>query len=90
MGTYLGGAPNKLGHPLKVDSADNRIFGFSLLNDWSARDLQAWEYVPLGPFTAKNLATSVSPWVVTLDALEFARVDLEPQVPEPLPYLKEK
>ena len=59
-----------------------------LLNDWSARDIQAWEYVPLGPFLGKSFATSISPWVVTLDALEAARVPLPGQDPEPLPYLQ--
>jgi fumarylacetoacetase len=60
------------------------------MNDWSARDIQAWEYQPLGPFLAKNFATSISPWVVTLEALEPFRKPLPPQDPEPLPYLRAK
>ncbi len=70
-----------------ADAADH-LFGVVLLNDWSARDLQAWEYVPLGPFLGKSFATSISPWVVTLDALDAARVALPGQDPEPLPYLR--
>ncbi|VUC25558.1 unnamed protein product [Clonostachys rosea] len=61
---------NQLGHPIPVSKADDYIFGYVLLNDWSARDVQAWEYVPLGPFTAKNLGSSISPWIVLADALE--------------------
>ena len=68
MGTYIGKA-NKLGTPIKVNEASDHIFGYCLLNDWSARDLQVWEYVPLGPFNAKNFASSVSPWVITPEAL---------------------
>ena len=68
MGTYIGKA-NKLGMPIKVNEAPNHIFGYCLLNDWSARDMQVWEYVPLGPFNAKNFASSVSPWVITPEAL---------------------
>ncbi len=64
MGFYIGGG-NRLGEPVAVDDADGRIFGLVLVNDWSARDIQKWEYQPLGPFNAKNFATSVSPWVVT-------------------------
>ena len=66
-------------------SADEHIFGMVLMNDWSARDVQAWEYQPLGPFLAKNFCTSISPWVVTLDALEPFRRPAPPQDPEPLP-----
>ena len=68
MGTYIGKS-NKLGMPIKVNDAHNHIFGYCLLNDWSARDMQVWEYVPLGPFNAKNFASSVSPWVITPEAL---------------------
>ena len=68
MGTYIGKA-NKLGMPIKVNEASDHIFGYCLLNDWSARDLQVWEYVPLGPFNAKNFASTVSPWVITPEAL---------------------
>lgn len=63
------GPGNALGDPIRIDSARDRIFGLVLLNDWSARDIQKWEYVPLGPFGAKNFATTISPWVVTLEAL---------------------
>ena len=68
---------------------EEHVFGFSLMNDWSARDIQAWEYVPLGPFLAKNFLTSVSPWIVTLDALEPFRCPTSTgeQMPPPLPYL---
>lgn len=83
------GLPNELGAPVPIEKAEDHLFGVVLLNDWSARDLQAWEYQPLGPFLAKNFATTLSPWVVTMDALEpyrvpFVRPDGDPQ---PLPYL---
>jgi fumarylacetoacetase len=78
-----------MGKPVKVKDAEEYIFGFVLLNDWSARDIQTWEYVPLGPFNAKNFATTISPWIITLDALEPFRVSLPEQDPKPLPYLKE-
>jgi fumarylacetoacetase len=61
---------NKLGRPVRVDEAPEYIFGYVLMNDWSARDVQMWEYVPLGPFNAKNFGTSISPWVVLADTLE--------------------
>ena len=70
MAFFVGGPSNPMGRPLTMAEADDRIFGLVLMNDWSARDIQAWEYVPLGPFTAKNFATSISPWIVTLDALD--------------------
>ena len=73
MAFFVGGSSNPLGQPLTMAEADDRIFGLVLMNDWSARDIQAWEYVPLGPFTAKNFATSISPWIVTLDALDAFR-----------------
>ncbi|CAD5250468.1 MULTISPECIES: fumarylacetoacetase [unclassified Imperialibacter] len=79
---------NHLGDSISTAEAEDYIFGFVLFNDWSARDMQAWEYVPLGPFLAKNFASSVSPWVVTLDALEPFRVAGPKQEPEVLPYLK--
>ena len=88
-GCFVAGR-NALGESLPIDDADDRIFGLCLLNDWSARDIQAWEYQPLGPFLAKNFATSVSPWVVTLDALAPFRAPLAPRAegdPQPLPYL---
>ena len=89
MGAFLGGSLNELGKPIKVNEAWNYIFGFVLLNDWSFRDFQVWEYVPLGPFTAKNGMSTISPWIVTLDALEGSEVKLDEQEPTPLPYLKE-
>ena len=87
VGVFVGGKENALGHPVSLQSAMSRMFGLVLLNDWSARDVQRWEYVPLGPFTAKNFASSISPWVVTFDALEQARIPLPQQSPTPLPYL---
>ncbi|PHH76176.1 hypothetical protein CDD82_4116 [Ophiocordyceps australis] len=81
---------NKLGEPIPVDEAEQHIFGYVLMNDWSARDIQQWEYVPLGPFNAKNLGTSISPWVVLADALEaFTGQGLVNEV-ELQPYLREK
>jgi fumarylacetoacetase len=82
------GAGNPLGEPISIENAREHIFGMVLLNDWSARDIQAWEYQPLGPFLAKNFATSISPWVVTMDALEPFRVRGPQQDPTPLPYLQ--
>ncbi len=87
---FLIGPGNRLGEPVPVDRATDHIFGFVLMNDWSARDIQAWEYQPLGPFLAKNFCTSISPWVVTMEALEPFRKPLPPQEPEPLPYLRGK
>jgi fumarylacetoacetase len=87
LGFVVGGA-TRLGEPVPLEDADDHLFGVVLLNDWSARDLQAWEYVPLGPFLGKSFATSISPWVVTSDALRAARVPLRPQDPQPLPYLR--
>jgi fumarylacetoacetase len=84
------GTGNAIGEPIVIDEAESHVFGFCLLNDWSARDIQSWEYQPLGPFLGKNFATSISPWIVTLDALApfrcppFARPETDPQ---PLPYL---
>jgi fumarylacetoacetase len=87
MGFFLGPG-NDLGAPIPVSEAAEHIFGMVLVNDWSARDIQRWEYRPLGPFLAKNLATSISPWVVTMEALEQFRCPGPPQDPEPLPYLQ--
>ncbi len=87
MGFFIG-TGNNLGEPISIENAHEHIFGMALLNDWSARDIQAWEYQPLGPFLAKNFATSISPWVVTMDALEPFRVDGPKQEPTPLSYLK--
>jgi len=88
MAFFVGGAENKLGEPIPIDKAQERIFGMVLMNDWSARDIQKWEYVPLGPFTAKNLGTVISPWVVPMEALQPFMVDNFPQDVETLPYLK--
>ena len=85
---FLIGPGNALGQPVPIEHAIDHIFGFVLMNDWSARDIQAWEYQPLGPFLAKNFGTSISPWVVTLEALEPFRKPLPKQDPEPLPYLR--
>lgn len=85
----MGGPPNELGTPISTAEAGDRIFGLVLMNDWSARDLQAWEMAPLGPFTAKNWATSISPWIVTMDALQPFRCAAPAQDPAPLPYLAE-
>jgi fumarylacetoacetase len=87
MGFVVGGG-TRLGEPVPLEQADDHLFGVVILNDWSARDLQAWEYVPLGPFLGKSFATTVSPWVVTTEALRAARVPLPGQDPEPLPYLR--
>lgn len=78
----------QLGERITTDEAEDYIFGMVLFNDWSARDIQAWEYVPLGPFLGKNFGSSISPWVVTLDAMEPFRVESPKQDPEPLPYLR--
>jgi fumarylacetoacetase len=87
MGFFVGPG-NALGHPIPVTATAEHIFGLVLVNDWSARDIQKWEYVPLGPFLAKNFGTSISPWVVPLDALEPFRAAGPRQEPEPLPYLR--
>ena len=89
MATVIG-KPNPIGDAIDVNKAEAYVFGFLLFNDWSARDIQRWEYVPLGPFLAKNFFSSVSPWIVTLEALEPFRVPVETQNPEVLPYLKEE
>jgi fumarylacetoacetase len=88
MGIFIGGG-NSQGRPIPMSSAEQHIFGLCLLNDWSARDIQAWEDQPLGPFLAKSFATSISPWVVTLEALAPFRVPFArpPEDPQPLPYL---
>ncbi len=89
VGAFLGPG-NPLGEPVPLMEAEGRVFGLCLLNDWSARDLQKWEYQPLGPFLAKSFATTISPWVVTLDALAPYRVPAAARPagdPQPLPYL---
>jgi len=90
---FVIGAGNMLGRPIPIDRAETHLFGVVLMNDWSARDIQAWEYQPLGPFLAKSFATTISPWIVTMEALEpfrcppFERAAGDPQ---PLDYLKDK
>ncbi|MBO7742852.1 fumarylacetoacetase [Paenibacillus sp. MWE-103] len=85
---WLIGTGNGQGRPIAVADAEDHLFGLTLVNDWSARDIQAWEYQPLGPFLGKSFATSVSPWVVPLEALAPFRVPAGKQEPEPLPYLR--
>lgn len=87
MGLFIGRG-NRLGEPIPIDRAEQHMFGLVLVNDWSARDIQKWEYVPLGPFLSKSFGTSISPWVVTLDALEPFRVAGPMQEPQPLHYLQ--
>jgi fumarylacetoacetase len=87
---YVIGTPSALGEPVPIERALDHVFGMLLVNDWSARDIQAWEYQPLGPFLGKSFATSVSRWVVPLDELAGRRVAAEPQDPPPLPYLAEE
>jgi fumarylacetoacetase len=87
---FFVGEGNQRGETIPMSESENHIFGLCLVNDWSARDIQAWEYQPLGPFLAKNFATTISPWIVTLDALEPFRVpafEREDSDPQPLPYL---
>ena len=84
---FVVGSPSPLGEPIPTSAFADHVFGVCLVNDWSARDIQAWEYVPLGPFLGKSFATSISPWIVPLDALSSARVPGPPQDPAPLPYL---
>jgi fumarylacetoacetase len=88
MGVVVG-QPSQMGDMLNEKRAEEMIFGFVILNDWSARDIQQWEYVPLGPFQAKAFATSISPWVVTREALEPFRLHGPVQEPQPLPYLRQ-
>lgn len=86
---WLIGPGNGQGEQISVENAEDHIFGLVLVNDWSARDVQAWEYQPLGPFLSKNFATSLSAWVVPIDALEPFRVEGPEQSPKPLPYLQQ-
>jgi fumarylacetoacetase len=88
LGFFIG-AGNPLGEPIAIDSAEEHLFGVTLFNDWSARDIQSWEYQPLGPFLSKNFGSTISPWVVTLEALAPFRAPLNRPAgqPEPLPYL---
>lgn len=85
---FVIGTPSSPGIPVPVDRAPEHLFGVVLVNDWSARDIQAWEYRPLGPFLGKAFATSISPWVVPMAALDAARVPAPTQDPKPLPYLR--
>ena len=87
---FVVGKGNNIGQPIAVDDAAEHIFGMVLLNDWSARDIQKWEYVPLGPFNAKTFASEVSPWIVTMDALAPFKTSCPTQDPKPLAYLNEK
>jgi fumarylacetoacetase len=84
---FVVGAPSRPGTPVPVEAFANHVFGVVLVNDWSARDLQAWEYQPLGPFLGKSFATSISAWVTPLALLQDARVEAPPQEPAPLPHL---
>lgn len=84
---FVTGEANPMGEPIPVDVAERHIAGVVLVNDWSARDIQAWEYQPLGPFLGKSFATTISPWLVTMEALEPYRVAAPDQDPDPLPYL---
>jgi fumarylacetoacetase len=86
MGTIIA-TNNEMGDPIKITDARDHIFGHTLLNDWSARDFQVWEYVPLGPFNAKNFGTTLSPWVITPEALAPFKCALPEQTPKVLPYL---
>ena len=85
---FIIGKETKLGETIPTSKTDEYIFGFVMFNDWSARDLQTWEYVPLGPFLAKNFCSTISPWIVTLEALEPFRIGGVEQTPTPLPYLQ--
>lgn len=85
---FIVGKETALGESISTDKAEDYIFGMVLFNDWSARDIQKWEYVPLGPFLSKNFGSTMSPWIVTLEALEPFRVESPKQEPEVLPYLK--
>ncbi len=84
---FVVGVGSGLGRPIDIAEAENHLFGVALVNDWSARDIQAWEYQPLGPFLGKSFATSLSAWVTPLAALDTARIALPEQSPPPLPYL---
>lgn len=85
---FIVGTPTELGDTVSTAAAEDHIFGLSLFNDWSARDIQKWEYVPLGPFLGKNFASTMAPWIITLDALEPFRVQGPVQDPPVLPYLE--
>ena len=84
---FITGAGPGLGTPISMDEAEHYVFGMCLVNDWSARDIQAWEYVPLGPFLGKSFATTISPWIIPIEALAPFRLPMPDQAPTPLPYL---
>jgi fumarylacetoacetase len=86
---FIVGTPSELGQPVPIADFSQHVFGLIVVNDWSARDIQAAEYVPLGPFLGKSFATSISPWVVPLAAVEHARIAPPPQQPEPAAYLRD-
>ncbi|CAK9289848.1 unnamed protein product, partial [Gordionus sp. m RMFG-2023] len=88
MALFVGGPENPLGKPIPISEAHKRIFGLVLMNDWSARDIQKWEYFPLGPFLGKSFGTSISPWIITIDALRPFIVPNVVQDPEAMPYLR--
>lgn len=88
VGWFIGPG-NSLGTPISIETAEDHIFGLVLVNDWSARDIQSWEYQPLGPFLGKNFCTSISPWIIPFEALKPFRVPGMLQDPEPLPYLRQ-
>ncbi|MDQ6481979.1 fumarylacetoacetase [Dyadobacter sp. LHD-138] len=85
---FVVGKNSELGKPVSMAAAEDHLFGVVLFNDWSARDIQRWEYQPLGPFASKNFASSIAPWVITMDALEAFRVEGPVQAPVPMPYLQ--
>jgi len=90
VGFFYGGKSNHIGNPIRISDAYDHVFGMVLMNDWSARDIQKWEYIPLGPFNGKNFCTTISPWIVTMDALQPLRLPLPKQEPTLLPYLCDK
>lgn len=90
LAMFYGGKSNSLGTPIGIENAADHIFGITLMNDWSARDIQFWEYVPLGPFLSKNFGTTISPWIVPFEAMKPFLVPLPGQEPKPLPYLSVK
>jgi len=85
---FIVGQKTQLGQSISTEQALDHIFGMVIFNDWSARDIQKWEYVPLGPFLGKSFASSISPWIITMEALQYARTDGPTQDPEVLPYLQ--
>ena len=87
MAFFVGGPCNELGRPIPIDKAHEHIFGMVVMNDWSARDIQKWEYVPLGPFLGKSFGTSISPWVIPMEALKPFLVDNYAQVLLKVPHL---